>query len=113
MRDRGWGCSCGSPDPQKAEPICEKGYNHLMDDRYEVRDAQYLMSVLAAEGLVQPKKIGATGASYGGGMSLALGALRNREMLTNGELKAWESPTGQQMEIAAAAPQWPWSDLSY
>ncbi len=113
MSDRGWGLSCGSPDPQKAEPICEKGYNHLMDDRYEVRDAQYLMSVLAAEGLVQPKKIGATGASYGGGMSLALGALRNREMLTNGELKAWESPTGQQMEIAAAAPQWPWSDLSY
>jgi hypothetical protein len=113
MSDRGWGLSCGSPDPQKEEPICEKGYNHLMDDRYEVRDAQYLMSVLAAEGLVQPKKIGATGASYGGGMSLALATLRNRVMLSTGELVPWKSPGGQEMEIAAAAPQWPWSDLAY
>ena len=51
-----------------------------MDDRYEVRDAQYLLSVLADEGLVEPTKIGATGVSYGGGISIALGALRNREM---------------------------------
>jgi predicted acyl esterase len=113
MSDRGWGLSCGAPDPQKAEAICEKGYNHLMDDRYEVRDAQYLMSVLATEGRVQPKKIGATGASYGGGMSIALAALRNREMLPTGALVPWESPTGQEMEIAAAVPQWPWTDIAY
>ncbi len=115
MSDRGWALSCGKHDPaEEAElPVCEKGYNHLMDDRYEARDAQYLMSVLAAEGVVSPTKIGVTGASYGGGISLALASLRNREMLTNGELTAWESPTGQAMEIAAAAPQWPWSDLSY
>jgi fermentation-respiration switch protein FrsA (DUF1100 family) len=115
MSDRGWGLSCGLHDPSaEAEaPECEKGYNHLMDDRFEVRDAQYLMSVLAAEGVVSPTKIGVTGASYGGGISLALASLRNREMLGNGELVAWESPKGQAMEIAAAAPQWPWSDLAY
>jgi hypothetical protein len=115
MSDRGWGLSCGKFDPaEEAEaPSCEKGYNHLMDDRYEVRDAQYLMSELAAEGIVDPTKIGVTGKSYGGGISLALASLRNREMLPTGKLKAWESPTGQAMEIAAAAPQWPWSDIAY
>jgi hypothetical protein len=115
MSDRGWGLSCGKFDPSEEaeEAVCEKGYNHLMDDRYEVRDAQYLMSVLAAEGVVNPTKIGATGKSYGGGISLALGALRNREMLPTGELVPWKSPTNQQMEIAAAVPQWPWSDIAY
>ncbi len=113
MSDRGWGLSCGKFDPAKATTVCEKGFNHLMDDRYEVRDAQYLMSVLAAEGVVNPTKIGVTGASYGGGLSLALGSLRNRVMNEKGELEPWESPAHQAMEIAAAAPQWPWSDIAY
>jgi hypothetical protein len=115
MSDRGWGLSCGKFDPSEEaeEAVCAKGYNHLMDDRYEVRDAQYLMSVLAAEGVVDPTKIGATGKSYGGGISMALAALRNREMLPTGELVPWKSPGGQQMEIAAAVPQWPWSDIAY
>ncbi|MBS1893978.1 MAG: acetylxylan esterase [Actinobacteria bacterium] len=113
MSDRGWGYSCGLYDPKKAEPECEQGWNHLMDDRYEVRDAQYLMSVLADEGLVQPTKIGVTGISYGGGISIALGALRNRQMEENGALVPWVSPEGKAMEIAAAVPQWAWSDISY
>jgi fermentation-respiration switch protein FrsA (DUF1100 family) len=114
MSDRGWGLSCGVADPAKATEACKKGYNHLMDDRYEVRDAQFLMGELAAEGIVNPTKIGVTGASYGGGISLALAALRNRVMVDKaGDLETWESPTHQKMEIAAAAPQWPWSDLSY
>lgn len=114
MTDRGWGRSCGRFDePAKSEPECEFGYNHLMDDRYEVHDAQYLMSVLAEEGIVEPKEIGVTGRSYGGGMSIALASLRNRVMEENGELVPWETESGEEMEIAAAVPQWPWTDLSY
>lgn len=115
MSDRGWGLSCGLHDPsaENEEEVCEQGYNHLMDDRYEVRDAQFLMAELAAEGIVNPTKIGVTGASYGGGISLALASLRNRVMLQTGQLVPWESPTGQAMEIAAGAPQWPWSDIAY
>jgi predicted acyl esterase len=113
MSDRGWGLSCGNFDPGKALANCKNGYNHLMDDRYEVRDAQFLMSELAAEGVVSPTKIGVTGASYGGGMSMALASLRNRVMNEEGELEPWESPTHQAMEIAAAVPQWPWTDLAY
>ena len=113
MSDRGWGLSCGVADPQKAEAPCANGYNHLMDDRYEVRDAQYLMGVLAEEGVVEPDKVGVTGASYGGGISVALAALRNREMLPNGALVPWETEAGEPMEIAAAVPQWAWTDLAY
>jgi predicted acyl esterase len=114
MSDRGWGLSCGKFDPGKALPNCANGYNHLMDDRYEVRDAQYLIGELADEGFAQPKKIAATGASYGGGISVALAALRNRQMLPGGELVPWTSPAkGLEMEIAAAAPQWAWTDIAY
>jgi predicted acyl esterase len=113
MSDRGWGNSCGSSDPDRLTAACAQGYNHLMDDRYEVRDAQYLISVLADEGVALPKKIGATGVSYGGGMSMALAALRNRTMLPDGTLVPWKSPGGKEMELAAAVPQWPWTDLAY
>jgi predicted acyl esterase len=114
MSDRGWGNSCGGSDPERLNPtVCGQGYNHLMDDRYEVRDAQYLISVLADEGVAEPKKIGATGVSYGGGMSMALATLRNRTMLPGGELAPWKSPGGKEMELAAAVPQWPWTDLAY
>jgi dienelactone hydrolase len=115
MSDRGWGKSCSKEDPDLLlDPTaCAQGYNHLMDDRYEVRDAQYLISVLADEGVAQPKKIGATGVSYGGGMSMALATLRNRTMLPGGKLVPWESPKGKAMELAAAVPQWPWTDLAY
>jgi predicted acyl esterase len=116
MSDRGWGNSCGGSDPDRlleATGACKQGFNHLMDDRYEVRDAQYLISILADEGVAQPKKIGATGVSYGGGMSMALATLRNRTMLPGGELVPWKSPAGKEMELAAAVPQWPWTDLAY
>lgn len=114
MSDRGWGNSCGGSDPERLNPtVCGQGYNHLMDDRYEVRDAQYLISILADEGIAEPKKIGATGVSYGGGMSMALATLRNRTMLPDGSLVPWESPGDKEMELAAAVPQWPWTDLAY
>jgi fermentation-respiration switch protein FrsA (DUF1100 family) len=115
MSDRGWGSSCGAMDPDRllAPTKCAAGYNHLMDDRYEVRDAQFLISVLADEGAAQPQKIGATGYSYGGGISMALAALRDRTMLPDGSLTAWTSPEGKAMAIAAAVPQWPWTDLAY
>lgn len=115
MSDRGWGSSCGSADPDRL-PVttkCAAGYNHLMDTRYEVRDAQHLLGVLVDEGLVQPGRIGATGVSYGGGLSMALAALRDRTMLPDGTLIPWTSPEGTPMELAAAVPQWPWTDLAY
>ncbi len=108
---RGQGFSCGVVASRTAG--CEEGWIHLADARYEVRDSQYLAGLLVDEGLVAPKRIGATGSSYGGGQSLMLATLRNRMMMPDGDLVPFESPAGTPMRIAAAAPQIGWSDLAY
>ena len=115
MSDRGFGESCGTAASRASVPAreCARGYNHLLDTRYEVRDAQYFAGELADEGLVSPTEIAAIGGSYGGGMSMALAALKNRMMLPNGRLVPWRSPGGRKMSLAAAAPFIPWTDLGY
>lgn len=113
MTERGFGESCGSPASREADPsACAAGYIRIMDDRYEVRDAQYLAGELVDEGLIEPTHIGATGGSYGGGKSMALAALKNRVMLPDGSLVPWTSPGGIPMSLAAAAPIAPWTDLA-
>ena len=116
---RGFGQSCGvpasrAPDPTLRDPeVCAKrGWIRLADVRYEARDTQHLAGLLADEGLAIPDRVGVTGASYGGGQSMILGALRNRVMLPDGTLVPWTSPGGRAMSIAAAAPLIPWSDLA-
>ena len=114
MTDRGFHESCGSVVSQVAAgAACDDGYVRLIDNRYEVRDAQEFAGALADEDLVEPKKIGSIGGSYGGGMSMALGALRNRVVMPDYSLVPWESPGGKPMEIAAATPSIPWTDLAY
>lgn len=128
MSDRGWGNSCGGADPKRLQPVCANGYNHLMDTRYEVRDAQEVFEALAdqaatggsaGEGLIDPQRIASMGSSYGGGISMALGALRDRKMIggesagpVDGSLVPWVSPAGKAMRIAAVAPNIPWTDLA-
>jgi predicted acyl esterase len=116
MTDRGFHESCGSADSQAAASppgACDRGFVRLIDDRFEVRDAQEFAGQLADEGLIDPQRIGATGGSYGGAMSIALAALGDRKMLPDGSLVAWTSPSGKPMRIAAATPAITWSDLAY
>src|SRR5215468_5582715 len=116
---RGFGQSCGAPasrapDPTLHDPdVCVKrGWIRLADARYEAHDTQHLAGLLADEGLVIPDRVGVTGASYGGGQSMTLGALHDRVMMPDGTLVPWTSPGGLPMSIAAAAPLIPWSDLA-
>jgi hypothetical protein len=120
MTDRGFHQSCGTQearDDSLTDTLpgdCTDGHIRLLDTRYEVRDAQYLAGELADEDLVAPQKIGAVGGSYGGGMSMSLGALKDRVMLPDGSLAPWTSPVeGKAMKIAAAVPNIPWTDLVY
>jgi fermentation-respiration switch protein FrsA (DUF1100 family) len=112
---RGWGNSCGSASSRLASPIgCAQGWIHLADQRYEAHDTQYLLGVLADEGVTKPDAIGVTGISYGGGQSVELALLRNRirQLPSQGSgFAPWTSPSGKAMSIAAAYPRWPWSDL--
>jgi predicted acyl esterase len=111
---RGFGQSCGTATSRTAlGTACDNGYVRLMDTRYEVRDAQELAGLLGDEGRTSFTQIGAIGGSYGGGMSMALAALKDRKMLPNGTLTAWQSPNGTPMQIAGAAPEIPWTDLAY
>ena len=66
-----------------------------MHNAYEVRDAQYLLGQLADDGVIDPQRIGAIGGSYGGGMSIALGALRNRVQLAGRLARAVDEPARQ------------------
>jgi fermentation-respiration switch protein FrsA (DUF1100 family) len=108
---RGWGRSCGSEESRNETPGCEKGWLHLADQRYEARDTEYLLGLLADEKVTKPTMIGVTGISYGGGQSIELAYLKNRIRLPNGEFAPWTSPQGKKMAIKAAFPRWPWSDL--
>jgi predicted acyl esterase len=115
MTDRGFGESCGSTASRTAAgSACDAGYVRLMDTRYEVRDAQEFIGELVDEGLVDDGAIGVTGGSYGGGMSMALAALKDRTMMPDGSLVPWESPQDSTpLSITAAAPEIPWTDLAY
>jgi fermentation-respiration switch protein FrsA (DUF1100 family) len=107
---RGWGNSCGTPSSREA-PGCKEGWIRLADQRYEARDTQYLLGLLADEHLAMRGALGVTGISYGGGQSIELAYLKNQIRLPNGEFRPWTSPKGLKLEIKAAFPRWPWSDL--
>lgn len=114
MTDRGFHESCGSIAAKLAAgTACDNGYIHLLDTRYEVRDAQYLAGLLVDDGLISPTRIASTGGSYGGGLTMALAALKNRVMLPDGALSEWKSPGGTAMSLAVGLPSIPWTDLAY
>src|SRR3954463_12661492 len=119
---RGFGDSCGSVASRAADPAgCAKGWVHLDDVRFEARDVQYLAGQLADEGIADPQRVGVTGISYGGGVSLELAALRDRIVRPDGTLAPWRSPGGGATRCAGggpgglggAGPEIPGSDLVY
>jgi pimeloyl-ACP methyl ester carboxylesterase len=107
---RGWGRSCGKAGFDAA---CEgrKSYIHLADQRWEARDVQHLLGLLADGRVSNPAALGVTGISYGGGQSIELAYLRDRIRREDGSFATWRSPAGTPLAIGAAYPRWPWSDL--
>lgn len=113
--NRGFHESCGTPQAKAADPDCQPlGFVRLNDNRAEVRDAQEIPGMLVDQGLVKPTGIGATGGSYGGGMTMALATLKDRKVLPSGQYAKWTSPDqGTPMRLAVALPFIPWTDLAY
>jgi pimeloyl-ACP methyl ester carboxylesterase len=109
---RGFGRSCGAAS-SRAAAGCARGWVRLSDQRYEVRDTQHLLGLLADQGVVRPRAIGVSGISYGGIQSMNLARLRDRVRLRNGRFRRWRSPEGTPLRIAAAYPRWGSFDLTY
>jgi len=111
---RGFDESCFTPGSKAADPTgCAKGYIHLMDQRYEMRDSQNFIGELVDQGLVDPDNIEAYGTSYGGGHTLSLAALKDRMMNLDGTLVPWTSPGGTPISIKVAIAQVPPTELPY
>lgn len=124
---RGKGKSCGgggAPQAQLQTGACSDGYIRLADQRYEIRDTQYLLGLLVDQGFAKPGALGVTGISYGGGQSLQLAYLKDRIRCSgrvlpgdpcngkrSGDFLRWTSPDGVPLSITAAHPRWFWSDL--
>lgn len=117
MSDRGWAQTCGTAAARSGLPswaTCEHGYIHLDSQAYEERDVQYLLGQLADEGYIDPQRTAASGASYGGILSVQLAALNDRTRLPDGSLLPWVSPNkGIPMRTTAAVPQAQASDIAY
>lgn len=105
---RGFGNSCGTQASRT--PDCAHGWFRLYDMRYEVRDVQTLLGQLVDERIANPREIGVTGVSGGGGESMMLAFLRNRIRLPDGRYAPWRSPNGTPISLAAAWPRWLWSN---
>jgi predicted acyl esterase len=108
---RGWGNSCGTEESRKGTAGCEEGWIRLADQRFEVRDTQYLLGLLVDAKIAKRGELASTGISYGGGQSIELAYLKNRIRLPNGQFAPWTSPKGTPLTITATFPRWPWSDL--
>ena len=115
---RGFYRSCGK-DPSAgysyaSDPACQgrASWTHLADRRWEIRDTQYLTGLLVDAGVANPAQVMVTGDSYGGGQSWLLALGQGKVMLQNGKLIPWRSPDGVAIRLAAAVPQFPWTDLA-
>jgi predicted acyl esterase len=117
---RGFHGSCGQGP--LTDPRCARGWTHLADRRFEIRDTQYLAGLLADMGVADPQRIAATGGSYGGGQSLLLAMQGDRiaavpnpnnpATYDRASLRPWSSPIRHlPMHLAAVVPKYPWSDL--
>ena len=81
----------------------------------EVRDTHHLTGLLADDSRargrlarIHPRRVAALGGSYGGGQTWLLLTTRGRGARQYG---SWVSPGGRGMRLAAAVPQFTWSDL--
>jgi predicted acyl esterase len=94
---RGFKESCGQFD---SDANCTNDYTHLADRSFETRDTQTILGKLVDAGIASPSKLAATGGSYGGGQSWLLATSL-----------PWRSPNGSRLQLAAAVPKYPWTDL--
>lgn len=80
--------------PGKPDHTCSRGWSHLGDRDYEIRDYQTLLGHLVDLGVADPDRLGVLGWSYGGGQAWLLATS-----------EPWLTPSGdRKIQLAAAVP---------
>ena len=82
----------------------------LASKHLEVRDTQYLTGLLVDDGTANRRRVAAIGGSYGGGQTWLLVTVRGKGAPEYG---TWRSPKGRVVRLAAAVPQFTWTDLLF
>src|SRR6185436_19692149 len=82
----------------------------LASKDFEIRDTQHLAGLLVDDGTVDRNRVAAVGGSYGGGQTWLLMTVRGKGARQYG---TWRSPKGRLVRLAAAVPQFTWSDLLF
>ena len=82
----------------------------LASKHIEVRDTHHLTGLLVDDGTANRNKVAAIGGSYGGGQTWLLVTVRGRRAPQFG---SWRSPKGRVVRLAAAVPQFTWTDLLF
>jgi predicted acyl esterase len=86
------------------------GEIQLASKHFETRDTQHLTGLLVDEKIANRKKVAAIGGSYGGGQTWLLATVRGKGAPEYG---TWRSPKGRVVKLAAAVPQFTWTDLLF
>ena len=129
---RGWRDSCGPATPGSNQlqpaPQCRdyEYFIHMADQRWEVRDVQWLTAALVESGVADPERLAITGGSYGGGVTIQTALLNDRvrcgaaaqalgpdpcEGRQDGEFAPWTTRDGRTLRWRAAVPLYTWSDV--
>lgn len=82
----------------------------LASKEFEIRDTQHLTGLLVDDGTAKRRKIAVLGGSYGGGQTWLLATVRGKGAPQYG---TWLSPEGKVVRLAAAVPQFTWTDLLF
>ena len=82
----------------------------LASKDFEIRDTQHLTGLLVDDGTAKRRKVAAVGGSYGGGQTWLLATVRGKGAPQYG---TWRSPKGNVVRLAAAVPQFTWTDLLF
>ena len=85
---------------------------HHLGDLLALGRRQDLVGLLVDQGISDPKAIGVTGISLGGGGTANAAFLNDQIRQSDGTYIPWKSPGGTPLSIAAAWPRWQWSDLA-
>jgi predicted acyl esterase len=82
----------------------------LASKHLEIRDTHHLTGLLVDDRTADRNRVAAVGGSYGGGQTWLLVTVRGRGAPEYG---SWRSPKGRIVRLAAAVPQFTWTDLLF